>query len=305
MRPESAEEVLDAAAAWWETSIIDVAPGSIAMRGYAIQELIGSISFPDMIWLMLRGELPAPEQARLLEAALVAGVDHGPHAPSIAIARMAVTCGVPLNGAMASAVNVLDDIHGGAGQQCMELYQQVCDAPGAAEDFAAAARTVIRRRMDAGEKVVPGFGHRFHPIDPRTRPLMALIEKAEAEGSVSGQYARIGRAVEGELRAIKGRHIPMNIDGTTAVMYCELGFAPELGRGLFVLSRAVGILAHAWEQKQQGRRIMGPMPKEIPYRYAGPGRRHLPAKAHDGITTAPSSPRSGPAPNSTTNRSTR
>ena len=52
----------------------------------------------------------------------------------------------------------------------------------------------------------------------------------------------------------------MNIDGITAVIFSELGFEPELGRGLFILSRAVGILAHAWEQKQQGRRIMGPMP---------------------------------------------
>ena len=65
----------------------------------------------------------------------------------------------------------------------------------------------------------------------------------------------------------------MNIDGITAVIFCELGFEPELGRGLFALSRAVGILAHAWEQKQRGRRIMGPMPKEIPYRYSGPARR--------------------------------
>ena len=65
----------------------------------------------------------------------------------------------------------------------------------------------------------------------------------------------------------------MNIDGITAVIFCELGFEPELGRGLFVLSRSVGILAHAWEQKQRGRRIMGPMPKEIPYRYSGPPQR--------------------------------
>ena len=48
---------------------------------------------------MLRGELPRPEQAALLEAALVAGVDHGPQAPSIAAARMAATCGVGLNNA--------------------------------------------------------------------------------------------------------------------------------------------------------------------------------------------------------------
>ena len=58
----------------------------------------------------------------------------------------------------------------------------------------------------------------------------------------------------------------MNIDGATAVIYSELGFAPPLGRGLFILSRSVGILAHAWEQTQQGGRIKGPMPPEIPYR---------------------------------------
>jgi len=57
------------------------------------------------------------------------------------------------------------------------------------------------------------------------------------------------------------------------VIYCELGFAPALGRGLFVLSRSVGILAHAWEQSQQGGRIKGPMPPAIPYRYTGPPTR--------------------------------
>jgi citrate synthase len=41
----------------------------------------------------------------------------------------------------------------------------------------------------------------------------------------------------------------------------------------------VGILAHAWEQKQRGRRIMGPMPKEIPYRYSGPALRAVPTSA--------------------------
>ena len=65
----------------------------------------------------------------------------------------------------------------------------------------------------------------------------------------------------------------MNIDGITAVIFCELGFEPELGRGLFVLSRSVGILAHAWEQKQQGGRIKGPMPPAIAYRYTGPATR--------------------------------
>lgn len=44
-------------------------------------------------------DLPGPRQAGLLEAALVAAVDHGPQTPSIAVARMAATCGIGLNGA--------------------------------------------------------------------------------------------------------------------------------------------------------------------------------------------------------------
>ena len=239
-----------------------------------------------MIWLMLRGDLPSRAQADLLEAAMVPGVDHGPHAPSIAIARMAVTCGLPVNGAMASAINVLDDIHGGAGQQCMEIYREIDAEAGAGGDLVAAATAVIERRRDAGEKIVPGFGHRFHPVDPRTAPLFALVAKAEAAGVVSGRFTAIGHAVETAISAIKKRHIPMNIDGITAVIFCELGFEPELGRGLFILSRSVGILAHAWEQKQRGRRIMGPMPKEIPYRYSGPARRAVPPAAGAGAENA-------------------
>src|SRR5947199_7737184 len=110
---------------WWSTSIIDMKPGSIRIRGYAIEELIGRIGFAEMIYLMTRGELPHPGAAKLLEAAMVAAVDHGPQAPSIATARMAVTCGVGINNAMASAINMLGDVHGGAGEQCVTLYNAI------------------------------------------------------------------------------------------------------------------------------------------------------------------------------------
>jgi citrate synthase len=276
---KSPEQTLAEASAWWDTAIIDIHPGKIAIRGYPIEELIGRVRFPDMIWLMLRGELPSRGQSELLEAALVPGVDHGPHAPSIAISRMAVTCGLPVNGAMASAINVLDDIHGGAGQQCMELYREIALDAGAGSDVAAAATKVLERRREAGEKIVPGFGHRFHPIDPRVAPLYALVANAQREGTVKGRFAQIGRAVEAAIAAHKKKNIPMNIDGITAVIFCELGFEPELGRGLFILSRSVGILAHAWEQKQRGGRIKGPMTPEIPYKYSGPPRRSLPERS--------------------------
>jgi citrate synthase len=104
---------------------------------------------------------------------------------------------------------------------------------------------------------------------------MALVRDAQAAGTVGGRYAAIGTLVEQALGTRKGVPIPMNIDGITAVIYLELGFPPELGRGLFILSRSVGILAHAWEQTQQGGRIKGPMPTSIPYTYTGPAERRL------------------------------
>ena len=263
------------AADYWRTSIIDIEPGKIHVRGYPIQELIGQLSFPQMIWLMLRGEIPNAAQSRLLEAALVASVDHGPHAPSIAISRMAVSCGLPLNGAMASAINTLDNVHGGAGQQAVELYEAIREEAARGTPLSDAAAIGVDRFVALHGKYLPGFGHRFHPIDPRAGKLLSLVDEEAATGAVSGEYAQIGRAIEALLASRKGKPIPMNIDGATAVIYAELGFAPALARGIFCLSRAVGILAHAWEQTGRGERNKGPMPRQMPYRYIGPATRHV------------------------------
>jgi citrate synthase len=264
----------EAAIAWWRTSIIDISPGHIQVRGYPIEELIGRLTFPDMIWLMLRGNLPTQTQSRLLEAALVASVDHGPQAPAIAIARMAITCGIGINSAMASGINALGDVHGGAGQQCMEFYARVAARVEQGVSVADAAQAEVAGRLREGG-AIPGFGHRFHPIDPRAGRLLALVDAAAAEGEVSGRWAEIGRAVEAALAAAKGKRLPMNIDGVTAVVFSELGFPPALGRGLFILSRSVGILSHSWEQATQGGRIKGPMPPSMPYTYEGPPLRHF------------------------------
>lgn len=267
---------------WWRTSIIDMAPGSIRYRGYPIQELIGSISFAQMIWLMTRGELPSAGEARLLDAALMAAVDHGPQAPSIAIARMAATCGVGLNNAIASAVNVLGDVHGGAGEQAVEMYMDIAQRMERGDDIQAAVRAGLDGAIERYGKFVSGFGHRFHPIDPRAPRLLELVDEAARAGVVSGRFAVIGRAVEDELAARKGgKRIPMNIDGATAVIYAELGFPAPLARGLFCLSRSVGILSHAWEQTQQGGRNKGPIPREYLWSYEGPAQRPLPESPGD------------------------
>jgi citrate synthase len=262
---------------WWRTSIIEMRPGVIRFAGYPIEDLIGRISFVQMIWLMTRGELPSRAQGELLEAALTAGVDHGPQAPSIAIARMAATCGVGLNNAIASALNVLGDVHGGAGEQTVELFHAIAERQARGEAQDAAVDAALDEFTAQRGKFIPGYGHRFHPIDPRAPRLLELVDAAASAGVVDGRFARIGRAVEAALAVRKGgKRIPMNIDGATAVIYAELGFPAPLARGLFCLSRAVGILAHAWEQTQQGGRNKGPIPRQFIPTYDGPGARRFP-----------------------------
>ncbi|MFG3131403.1 citryl-CoA lyase [Streptomyces tendae] len=254
----------DEAALWWATAVSHIEPGSIELRDRPVQELIGSASLVDVIWLLLRGDVPSPRQAALLEAALVAGVDHGPQAPSIAAARMAATCGVGLNNAVATGVNMLGDAHGGAGQQCVEMLTDIRHLRSEGRSWEEAAREAMAD-WQSRSRYLPGFGHRFHPVDPRRDPLLSLVEEAVSDGTVGGDFLQAALAVETALerRRAGARPVPMNIDGATAVIYAELGFSAPLARGLFVLSRSVGILAHAWEETGQGRRNKGPVPRSV------------------------------------------
>lgn len=271
---------------WWTTEVSDIEPGVIRFRGYPVQDLIRRASFVETIWTMVRGSMPSPAQAALLEKALVAAVDHGPQAPSIAAARMAATCGVGLHGAMSTGVGLLGDVHGGAGQQCVELLQRLVTASGGGEgpegsEGVSSPAAVSLREAVAAEVAahrerrayIPGFGHRFHPRDPRRDPLLEFVQEAVDTGVVAGHHFAAAQELEAQLSVGRERPIPMNIDGATAVIYAELGFTAELARGLFILSRSVGVLAHSWEESQSGRRIKGPMPPPLLPTYAGHAER--------------------------------
>lgn len=249
---------------WWRTKIIDMEPGRIHLRGQPVQDLIGSTSFAKMIWLMVLGEDISGPRADLFEAALVSAVDHGPQAPSIAAARMASTCGIGLQSAMATGLNMLGDVHGGAGEQAVGLYREI-DSVG----LRNLVECLDKWRALNG-KFIPGFGHRFHkPVDPRAPRLLALVDEAADAGAVTGKFAEIGRAIENRLTEEHSKPVPMNIDGATAVIYAELGCPAPLARGFFGLSRSVGILAHAWEQMEQGGRNKGPTPPAYRWTYEG------------------------------------
>ena len=179
---------------WWSTEIIEMEPGSISLRGMPIENLIGEKSFTEMIWFMTTGNKLNKKKSHLLEAALVAAVDHGPQAPSIAAARMSATCGVDINNSLATGINMLGDIHGGAGQQALELYIDIQTK--GIENL----NQIINDYKKLNNGFIPGFGHRFHKLgDPRTPRLLDLVDNAVIDGEVSGKFIKIGRQIEKEL----------------------------------------------------------------------------------------------------------
>lgn len=262
---------LDKARQWWATSVSRIEPNIIEYRSHPIAELIGTSSFVDVIWLLVTGRELRSGEARLLDAALLSSADHGPQAPSIASARMAITCGIGLNSAIANGVNTLGDVHGGAGQQCVAILEDMRTRMAAGEGSALeVARTVVNEHRQANQ-FVPGFGHRFHTLDPRRDALVSLVEEAIAADTVEPDALECGLALETALAEGRRKPVPMNIDGATAIIYASLGCPPELARGLFVLSRSVGILANAWEERQTERRIKGPLPPPMTAPYIGAG----------------------------------
>ncbi len=264
---------------WWRTKIIQSGKNKLMMRGYPVEELIGNISYGELVYLLLMGELPSRVKGKLLEATLVAGADHGIPAPSVAVSRIAATCGIPLNCCVATGMNLLGDIHGGAAEQLMRILYEL---NGRVEKKREKAETVIQKTCEEfkGRKAfIPGFGHPVHDDDPRVRRLFGLIEEARQKGEVGGQYMEMARLMERTLKDLYQRTIPINIDGACAAVQCELGLPWQSAKGLFCLSRGVGLVAESLEEFLQGSRLKSPMPMKLweeELLYEGPEERELP-----------------------------
>ena len=255
----------------WKTAITKIEPNKVAVRGYPIDQLMGCISFGEMVYLVLKGELPTPQVGKLMDAMLVSSVDHGATPPSALAARTVASGGAPLTTAIAAGIMTINQHHGGAIEGCMKVLLELVayqrekglDAPTAAREKMAEFRAKKIR--------VPGYGHRVHSDDPRTRRLFALAQDA----GVSGEYIAMGHALRQAMLESMGKDLPMNVDGAIAAVLCELGFPTELGNGLFAISRTVGLTAQVYEEQTREK----PMRRIDPtnHQYDGPAERALPS----------------------------
>jgi len=251
---------------FWRTSISQVKPNDIRVRGYDLLELIGNRSFGDVVYLLLSGELPDGNEGRMMDALLVSATEHGLMAPSVDATRFVASGGVPLQAAVASGINAMGEFHAGAVDASARL---LLEAEALGLSAAEAGRELVKTFRQE-KRLLSGFGHKVHHPDPRTARVMQVAEDL----GFYGRYCELGFAIENATGEFFSKRIPMNIDGAMACIMLELGLDPALGKAFYVIGRAPGLVAHAHEEQT----------REGPYRdigwqnvtYDGPEPRNLP-----------------------------
>ena len=256
----------------WQSSLTDIAPNKILVRGYPVDEMMGRLGFAEAVYLLLMGELPTPAIGRMLNAVLVSSVDHGVTPPSTLAARNVATSGAPLKDCVAAGILAFGPHHGGDIESCMRFLDRGLTQMRAGKTVQQAAEALVAEFV-AENDVPPGFGHRFHTRDPRAARLFQMVLELELEG----EHVRLLRVVEHALDAQKehyGRPLPVNVDGAIAAICADLGFAYELGNAIFLISRLPGLIAHAHEERTRQKPMRQIDQKD--YDYDGSRERRLP-----------------------------
>lgn len=230
------------------TAISQAHADRIEVRGYSVLDLADRLSFGEMVYLLLQGELPTPKQGKLIEAMLVIMAEHSINAPSTHAARTVASCGSPLQTAVAAGVSAIGEHHGGAGEACARILQDAVRTAPDPFDAETVADRIVEEAKRAGQRM-PGYGHRIHDPDPRAVYLIALARELD----LAGTHVALAEAIEGALGRRTGRSLPLNVDGALAALTSDLAFDPLMAKGLFILARTAGLLAHVQEEYAVGK----------------------------------------------------
>ncbi len=252
----------------WETKITKVSPNELLIRGYPLDELIGTISYAAGIFLALKGDLPTSQEEKVINSILVATMDHGVTAPSAVTARTVASCGVPITTAMGAGILAVGDYHGGAGEECIKFLKKSFKLQEKGQSLSELATKIVTEAKTRKQRI-PGFGHRFHSDDPRTKKLLLVAEEAE----ISGKFVELAKLIAIELTTQLKRPLPLNVDGAIGALLADMGFDAQLGKAFFAISRITGLTAHILEEYSQ-RPVRTIIPSEA--KYTGEEKRPVP-----------------------------
>jgi citrate synthase len=217
------------------TNLCHATPDDIVVRGRSLpRELIGKLTFTEMIYFELTGREPTPAQRAVLDACLVTLMEHGLTPSAIATRLTYGSAPEAMQGAVAAGLLGVGSTFVGSTEGCAALLALIV----AGADPATIAH---------GTKRLPGFGHPLHkPVDPRTVALLALARTHSIFGAHCTALEQLSKAVD----AAAGKPIVVNATAAVAALIADAGLPIEILRGIALISRCAGLVGHIREEQQ-------------------------------------------------------
>jgi citrate synthase len=217
----------------------------IFVREYDLnKDLLGKITFAQMVYLMLEGRLPTPEQGRMIDAMLIVLVDHG-MTTGAAAARMTFhSAPEAIQGAVAAAILGAGSVHLGSSEHCARMLNDALPKDSKETDLDAVALKTVEKRL-ANNQLIPGIGHGIHTGgDPRAERLFEIAQETKVYGHYCDLLRKIGKIADQKV----GKHLPVNVTGAIAAISLDMGIHWQMSKSFAILGRALGGLAHVGEE---------------------------------------------------------
>jgi succinyl-CoA synthetase alpha subunit len=210
-----------------------------------LEQIQKNRSFSDLICSVITGKKEVnADQSRILEAIIVASLDHGVTPPSAQATILASSVRASYEVAVAQGVGAITDVHGGAGQKAAEFFRRCADLVKTRHfSLEDAARNVMSEYVKTGRRI-EGMGHRVHTQDPRRDVMWDIAEKH----GLAGQCVAISRIASTMLKEVRGLDLPINVDGVIGAIIADMGLDPRLAKALFIFGRIAGLSAHYFEE---------------------------------------------------------
>ncbi|MHA2203576.1 MAG: citrate/2-methylcitrate synthase [Candidatus Hodarchaeales archaeon] len=211
--------------------------------------------FSHVIYQVLTGQSVIDrKKAGVLEAMIVASVDHGVTPPSAQATIIAATVRAAYEVAVAQGVSAITDVHGGAGTKAAQFFQK-CTALAKEKniELSEAVHENVSIYMKEGKRI-QGLGHRYHTRDPRRDVLWIKAKHA----GIANECVEISKIITDIFKRVRGINLPINVDGVIGAIIADMGLDPTLAKAVFIYGRIAGLSAHYFEEiasQPQMRRI--------------------------------------------------
>jgi citrate synthase len=224
---------------------------AIKVRGMNLAtDVIGKLDFVDMIMLTSLARLPSTSEKAMLNVLLVTAADHG-LTPSALSARLTYL-GAPeaLQGAVAAGLLGAGSVFLGTTQNAAQMLTELASTLSMDADDDAVASVARRFVTDRRSKrlAIFGVGHPIHVDgDPRVKTLRELSK----QNGFYGMHWRLMDAIPAALKSELGKSLPLNAVGAIGSIIADMQLDPLLGRGLMLIGRCAGLVAHVLEERSE------------------------------------------------------